>query len=914
MPLRGPNIKEKLVLMATVTSALSLLLVACIGYLYSRIDYRRELAEELLSDARFLAFNSAAAIEFDSPEEAGEGLRALQVHPNVLGAAIFNLDGELFATYLRGDAAESLFEGIPTAPGPHFLIDRIVVLERIQAGSETVGTICLVSDLSALHARVARNAFAGGLVFVAIALFSILVSIRLQRFISEPVHRLAETARSISESKDYGLRASVRSGDELGELARQFNYMLDQIQHQDRALREANERLEERVRDRTQALEAAKEEAEAASRAKGDFLATMSHELRTPLNGIAGMMELISDSDLTEEQRERVRVVNYSAESLVAIVNDILDFSKIEAGKLELDPRPFDLANVVHGVGELLSVSAAAKGVDLFTHISAAAPRHVVGDEIRVRQILTNLVGNAVKFTQRGHVRIGVDFEESGEDGLLYTFCVEDTGVGIDNSKLDSIFETFTQVDASTTRQYGGTGLGLAIARRLVETMGGAIRIESEAGKGSTVHFTLAFKRGVPASPRVPVHTTLLLLDDDPITRGALSEHLEQWGFAVTPAATGSASIACRVGSEPGRPPFEIILLHVTLSTNVAEVGRALRSQPMLAAVPLVAIGSPAHPRDPALLLESGIDRYLETYLRPSRVLDALMAQLPHKAAAASWVPKGKSAVEAAAPFIRRDCPYRILLVEDNLVNQKVALGFLKRLGLAVEIAGDGQRAVALCREQNFDLIFMDIQMPVMDGYEATAHIRRESSGGDVPIVAMTANAMDGDRERCLAAGMNDYLTKPLQGKLLHGMIAKYLGKGAVDLGQNWSFLIVGAADGAAAAIADAVLERWPGAHVQPFHTGVEACIRIGSRLPDCVIVDRDFRDLDVDTLAACIQADGRYAHVHLFVWDPDADPMPAPGSLPIIAGRGGLRDVGRILGGAHPPPELLAPAPRRDT
>jgi two-component system sensor histidine kinase/response regulator len=507
------------------------------------------------------------------------------------------------------------------------------------------------------------------------------------------------------------------------------------------------------------------------------------------------------------------------------------------------------------------------------------------------------VAGNAVTFTQRGHVRIRVDCTDSEGDLLVYAFHVEDTGVGIAHDKLDAIFETFTQADTSTTRQFGGTGLGLAITRRLVEMMGGTISVESAPGRGTTVHFMIALGRGeTQETTPTRARTTLLLVDGDPVTRAAHTETLVRWGFTVENAPPEADALAGWAETATQGSPVQLVLLNAAPVNDPAEAARAIRQVPLLATVPLIALGSPARPQDPARLAEAGIDTYLEAYITPSRLLDAIVTLLPDEAMPIRREPKTKPAFGATK---NPDRVYRILLAEDNVVNQKVAEGFLKRLNLPVEIANNGQEALERVREARYDLIFMDVQMPMMDGFEATCLIRKEPHGENVPIIAMTANAMSGDRDRCIACGMNDYLSKPIQGKLLHRMVAKYLGKSAVVGRASGNFLIGAPENDGMDEIAGALVTRWPGAHVQVVHSAVAVCIAIGSRLPDCVIVTSDLPGLDLAELTAHLRSEERYREVRLVHWNTQGDEgaIDVEGAI-TVGGLGAIDELAGALAG----------------
>ncbi len=648
-------------------------------------------------------------------------------------------------------------------------------------------------------------------IFVAVAMLTISVGLVLPGMIAHSAAEVSGAARNLvagtlndftraMEALGRGdldaAHASVavtpvviRSRDEVGEMAESFNELQLEVQRAAigldgarEGLMASREALQARVRERNDlidALTAAKETAEAANAAKGTFLANMSHEIRTPMNGVLGSMELLSRSELNPRQARLVGTARYSSERLLGLINQILDLSKIEAGKLDLDLTDFDLHDTIFDAAELLADQADSKGIELVVRLANDLPRRVHGDPVRLRQVLVNLIGNAVKFTPAGKVELRARLEAVPRAGVGIRVEVEDTGIGLDASAQQRIFEPFSQADESTTRTYGGTGLGLTIVRELVAMMGGEVGVRSSPGNGSVFWFTAALERSgaadAPGAPRPLENLRVLLVGDHVATRDVVRDYLASWSVGADCVGSGVAAInALRDGHAAGRC-YDIAILDWAMGEDDAVgVARFVMETPCATLTRIIALAPVSFQEGHARAVAAGVSGFVNKPVRASDLYDELVRVLRHPAAVRAAEPVPVAAPARSGPALDID----VLVAEDNVVNSELVAGYLTPLGCRVHVAGNGRLAVAAFAERSFDLIFMDCQMPEMDGFEATRTIRAMEVARSLPrtpIVALTANAYEKDRLACLDAGMDDFLSKPFNGAGLVGAIQRNL-------------------------------------------------------------------------------------------------------------------------------------------
>ncbi len=631
--------------------------------------------------------------------------------------------------------------------GAHDAISKILreLIDRTEEAS--TGAFLHVQEEAAQQQLLLSTTLVTGLLLL------FFVVLYFGRSLSRRISMLDDAAKAVA----HGNRITpirVIGNDELAELSHAFNTMQTKVLEREEELRGAHERLEQRALA-----------AEEATLAKSQFLANMSHEIRTPMNGVLGMLEILRETRMNPEQQDYIATAHESATALLELLNDILDLSKIEAGKVRLEKLEFDLEQLIDDTVALLADRAYAKGLRLTVSIDPGLPHHLYGDPNRLRQVLNNLLSNAIKFTTQGHVAIAVTPTASHEGHPLLHVEVTDTGIGIPQSKQANIFEAFTQADGSTTRRFGGTGLGLTISSQLVHAMGGQIGVDSTPGLGSSFWFTLPLEAAEGPSHLTPAalgDARILMIVGDTEQRQQLVRRLEAWHCSVHAVADGAQLAYTSRATPADESPFRLVLLagasgdpHVSaLLDQVRSV--APRARTML-------LTPPGQPCTEECRESLGVDLSLSWPLRKSQLKNALLQLLGPADAEVPATPPGDG---------RR---LRVLVAEDNPINQKVATSMLQKIGCTADVVGNGHEAVERCRKLHYDLVFMDCQMPGMDGFEATAAIRAEEGDAEhIPIVAMTAHAMPSDRERCLASGMDDYLTKPISVEQLRAVIARW--------------------------------------------------------------------------------------------------------------------------------------------
>ncbi|MCK9608552.1 MAG: response regulator [Methylomonas sp.] len=763
------SLRRKLVSIIMLSCAVCLLVSLSVMVASSAFKHYRNALHELSSLADVLAENGQAALAFSDHAEAQRLLDSMKEHPEIVASWMVTPDGTALSSWSRGGIARVMpddFQQPARELRTDFWSRRAELFTPVIKNTQLIGYVLLQADFTEQWndqlTGLGKGLGAAGLALILVYL----LANRLQRLISRPIEELAAAARSIGDQKNYGLRVRPRGHDEIGDLVRAFNAMLEEIQLRDKNLTEHRDRLEIEVAQRTAEYLQAKDEAEAASRSKGLFLANMSHEIRTPMNAIVGLSDLALNATPPPKLLDYLQKIHTSSMALMAITNDILDYSKIEAGRMELMSEAFNLEEMLENVLNLFIVRAEEKGLEIVLELDHTIPPRLSGDALRLGQVLNNLVGNAVKFTDTGEIHIKVTQVATAHGYATLKFSVRDSGIGMTSEQLNNLFQAFTQADSSITRRFGGTGLGLAISKNLIEMMGGELTVESQSDKGSVFEFTLILplpeQQNASQTPSHLHSMRVLIVDDLDISRKILRDIMQAWGFQVVEAATGTEALSQLKSANDADRDFELVLLDWKMpGLDGVEVTRTIKDMVRKAEIrhaPVIIMVT-AFSREKLLTAagDTKPDDILVKPVMPSVLLNTLTRLQGGESFLVAEQDRPPLATMAAG--IRGA---RILLVEDNEINQLVAREYLESAGLIVTVANNGREGVEAIRQSKFDAVLMDLQMPEMDGIEATRIIRQEKRFADLPIIAMTAAVQNRERNDCYSAGMSDHLGKPV--------------------------------------------------------------------------------------------------------------------------------------------------------
>src|SRR5471032_188330 len=790
------SLSKKLTLISVWSTGSALTLVLLAYAATSVISHTVDQRQQLSSLAGVIGTNSVTALLFADPRQAGQTLAALNVKDDIVQAALFDRDGRRFARYTAPGAAAGPVSDLSAlrmaAIGAAVLTERcgpfwapgMRLYRPVRSNGELIGAVMIEAGLAPMWRDVLETLGASAVASVISLLVALSLAGRFKGSIAEPISKLIAAAQQVSTSQTYQLRVPHQRSDELGSLIDSFNDMLSQIDSRDAKLAQYRDQLERQVSVRTEQLEKAKNAAESASHAKSAFLATMSHEIRTPMNGVLGMTELLLATPLTEQQRHYTDMVQRSGQHLLVIINDILDFSKIEAGKLTVEYIHFNFRELLDDIDHVFAPQARLKGLTLEFAIANDIPLAICGDPNRLRQVIVNLLGNAIKFTDRGQITVRVDVTAEDAKSVSLRCAVHDSGIGVAREAQARIFDSFSQADGSTTRKHGGTGLGLAISKQLVELMGGTIGVDNALTQGSVFWFAVNFDKrrvdvGDPGFNYTPTEgLRALIVDQYPDSRALLEQQLAAWKIRSDCADSAADALRLLQAAAQAGQPYDVALLDMAQArTSGLALAADIKADAAIAEVKLLLLSTERDAADAVQRRGAGVAFQL---IKPVRVCDLYECIItPMRAASAGRAAAPPARPASASPPARARRRRKVLLAEDNLVNVEVACAMLEGLGVDVCRAGNGEQALQSVRDDDFDLVLMDCQMPVMDGFAATAEIRhheqRQGRARTLPIIAITANALQGDREACLAAGMDDYLSKPFTQQALGQAIARWI-------------------------------------------------------------------------------------------------------------------------------------------